>query len=260
MAKPMHAHSSHTEDPNLWHPIIRFMHWLGQYELTILVAAVLVVGGLWIFIDLADEVVEGETHAIDTRILLLMRNPADPADPIGPPWVEEMGRDFTALGGVGVLFLITITVSTYLLLQHKFGAMTLVLVAVGGGVLLSLLLKLGFDRPRPELVPHGSYVATASFPSGHSMLSAVTYLTLGALLARLHPQRRFKAFFLLVAGLVTFLVGVSRIYLGVHWPTDVLAGWTLGGVWALICWLAARWLQARGQVEEDINEPESDEE
>jgi undecaprenyl-diphosphatase len=102
-------------------------------------------------------------------------------------------------------------------------------------MLLSNLLKDLFHRARPALVPHESYVFNSSFPSGHSMLSAVAYLTMGALLARAQTRRRLRAYLLLTAGLLTFLVGVSRVYLGVHWPTDVLAGWTAGVTWA-ICW------------------------
>jgi undecaprenyl-diphosphatase len=119
---------------------------------------------------------------------------------------------------------------------------------VGSGFLLSSILKVLFQRPRPELVPHAVYVSTASFPSGHSMLSAVTYLTLGALLARSQAHRRLKAYLILVAVLLTLLVGVSRVYLGVHWPSDVLAGWTAGASWSIICWLAARWLQRRHAI------------
>ncbi len=119
---------------------------------------------------------------------------------------------------------------------------------------MSTLLKQLFSRPRPDLVPHESFVYTASFPSGHSMMAAVTYLTLGALLARVQPRRQVKAYLLVLAALVTLLVGISRVYLGVHWPTDVLAGWAAGAIWALLSWLVARWLQRRGQVEPDADE------
>ena len=81
------------------------------------------------------------------------------------------------------------------------------------------------------------------------MMSAVVYLTLGALLARSQPRKRLKAYFLLVAAFLTLIVGVSRVYLGVHWPTDVLAGWTAGAVWAILCWLAARRLQRSRRLE-----------
>jgi undecaprenyl-diphosphatase len=116
-------------------------------------------------------------------------------------------------------------------------------------MLLSTALKLGFARPRPDLVPHGVRVYTASFPSGHAMLSAVTYLTLGALLARVQPQRRVKAFLLGLAIALTVLIGMSRVYLGVHWPSDVLAGWCGGAAWASLCWFVALQLQRRGEVE-----------
>ena len=81
------------------------------------------------------------------------------------------------------------------------------------------------------------------------MLSAVVYLTLGALLARTQTHRGIKVYFLAVAGLLTVIIGVSRVYLGVHWPTDVLAGWVGGAGWALLCWLVMLWLQRRGKVE-----------
>jgi undecaprenyl-diphosphatase len=209
--------------------------------------------GIWGFAELADEVMEGETHAFDEAVLLMMRSPANPADPFGPPWLEELSRDCTALGGVGVLTFLTLSVAGFLALGGKSRASIFLLAAVCGGLLLSSTLKYGFDRPRPDLVPHGSYVYTASFPSGHSMMSAVTYLTLGALVARVHPRRKDKAFFILLAIFLTVLVGISRIYLGVHWPTDVLAGWAVGSSWALICWLVARWLQSRGHVEQELD-------
>ncbi|MCB8819357.1 phosphatase PAP2 family protein [Microvirga rosea] len=203
----------------------------------------------WIFIALTDEVFEGETHAIDSTILLSLRSPQNLADPIGPSWLEESARDITGLGGYAILTLVTISVAVYLLMAGKRGAATLLAVAVVGGALLSTGLKMGFERPRPDLVPHATQVYTASFPSGHAMLSAVTYLTLGALLARVQERRRIKAFVLGLAVVTTLLVGMSRIYLGVHWPSDVLAGWAVGAAWASLCWFVALQLQRKGQVE-----------
>lgn len=219
--------------------------------LALLLASGLVLG----FVEIADELGEDEVHAVDEAILLALREPGDPADPLGPEWVEEVGRDLTALGSMGVLALVSLAVVGYLLIDRKRRAALLVLLAVGGGAALSLLLKRGFDRPRPDLVPHEAEVFTASFPSSHAMLAAVAYLTLGALLARVHGGRAAKAYLLLLAALVAFLVGASRVYLGVHWPTDVLAGWAGGAAWALICWLAAMALQRRGKVEEEPEEP-----
>jgi undecaprenyl-diphosphatase len=220
-----------------------------HYELHRLVWLAFILIGCWGFIGLAEEVMEGETRALDKLLLLGLRNPADISDPIGPHWLEEVMRDFTALGGYAVLILWTVAVVGYLLLQRQAKTALLVIFAIGGGALLNNVLKLGFDRPRPDLVPHEVMVYTASFPSGHAMLSAIVYLTLGALLMRTEPKRRLKAYIFTLTVLLTFLVGISRVYLGVHWPTDVLAGWAAGATWALICWIVMRRLQQRGNVD-----------
>ncbi|MCU1257970.1 MAG: PA-phosphatase [Bryobacterales bacterium] len=226
----------------------RFFTWLGGHELTVLLALAGIFSGVWAFVGIAGEVTEGDTQAFDRKLLLAMRRPGDLA-PIGGPSVEESARDITALGGVAVLGLVTAIAAGFLALDGKRRMAVFVCVSVLSGLVVATVLKDIFHRPRPELVPHAVYVSTPSFPSGHSMMSAVTYLTLGALLARSHERRRLKAYFLILAVALTFLVGVSRVYLGVHWPTDVLAGWTAGAVWALFCWLAARWLQGRRALE-----------
>ncbi|WP_210496184.1 phosphatase PAP2 family protein [Microvirga antarctica] len=203
----------------------------------------------WAFIALADEVREGETHALDRALLLALRDPQNPANPLGPSWLEEAARDITGLGGYAVLSIVTLATLAFLLMAGKRGAALLVLVAIVGGMLLSTALKFGFERPRPDLVPHGTRVYTASFPSGHAMLSAITYLTLGALLSRIQTRRRIQAFLMGLAVVLTLLVGVSRVYLGVHWPSDVLAGWAVGAAWAALCWFVALQLQREGKVE-----------
>lgn len=218
---------------------------LARYEITVLLYVVVFAGGIWGFIELADEVVEGETRRIDEAILLAFRNPADRSDPLGPDWVEGMVRDVTALGSLTVVLLVALGAVGYLLLSRRFRTALFTVVAVSGGLLVSRLLKTSFERPRPDLVPTETIVYTASFPSGHSMMAAVTYLTLAALLIRIQPERRLKIYLLLVAVFVTVLVGISRVYLGVHWPTDVLAGWTAGAAWASLCWLVARWMPRR---------------
>lgn len=223
--------------------------WIQQRDMALLLALALIAGGVWFFVGLSEEILEGEELAFDSAILLAMRNAADVADPVGPYWVEEAMRDFTGLGGAGLLTLLTLVIVIYFWMQGNNKMALYVLVAVAGGVILSIVLKDFFQRPRPQLVPHGSYTVTASFPSGHSMLSAVVFLTLGALIARMQKKQRLRIFVICVAALITFLVGVSRIYLGVHWPTDVLAGWTAGAAWALLCMVVARWLQKRGAVE-----------
>jgi undecaprenyl-diphosphatase len=213
------------------------------------VALALAAGCAWLFVEIADEVLEGDTRSFDRAVLLALRSAADPAQPWGPGWVREMARDFTAMGGFGVLTLLTAAAIGYLLLQRKRHAAILVLAAVAGGQLVSLALKVGFDRARPELVPHGTLVHTASFPSGHALMAAVTYLTLGALLAQVHASAAMKLYLLGLAVLLTVVVGVTRVYLGVHWPTDVAAGWVVGAGWALLSSMVMQWLQRRGEVE-----------
>jgi undecaprenyl-diphosphatase len=203
----------------------------------------------WTFVELAGAVSEGDTTAFDRTLLLALRDPGNLADPVGPAWLEESARDITGLGGYAILTIVTLAALAYLVMANKNGAALLVIAAVVGGMMLSTALKLGFERPRPDLVPAATRVYTASFPSGHAMLSAVTYLTLGALLTRVERRRRVKAFLLTVAVALTLLVGASRVYLGVHWPSDVLAGWSVGAAWAALCWFVALQLQRGGQVE-----------
>ncbi|MET0500601.1 MAG: phosphatase PAP2 family protein [Candidatus Binatia bacterium] len=218
-------------------------------EIGTLISVLVIAGGLLLFAKLVDHVRAFETHAFDQAVLLAFRTPGDLADPIGPAWLELLVRDITSLGGITLVTLITVAVIGFLLIDGKRAAALLVLASVGGGSVLSSLLKIGIDRPRPDLVAHLVEVSTASFPSGHAMLSAVIYLTLGALLSRVEARRRVKIYFLTVAVILTFLVGLSRIYLGVHWPTDVLAGWCAGSAWAAFCWRVALALQRGGEVE-----------
>ena len=211
-----------------------------------LVAIALAAVSAWGFIELADDVLEGDTREIDEAIILVFRAPGDPADPIGPLWLEEAVRDITALGSTPILVIAVLAVVGFLMLAKAWRPAIFILAASCGGLALSSLLKEVIDRPRPDLVPHGNVVFTASFPSGHSMLSAVVYFTLAALITRLIERRRLKGYALGVAMILTLLVGVSRVYLGVHWPSDVLAGWVAGAAWALGCWLIARWIGLGG--------------
>ena len=208
----------------------------------ILIPVILVAGAAWAFIEILDEVVEGDTRAIDEAIILGFRVPVDPADPIGPPWFEESVRDVTSLGSAPALVIAVLAVVGFLALAKAWRPAIFTLAASGGGLIVSSLLKYTVDRPRPDLVPHGNLIYTSSFPSGHSMMSAVVYLTLAALVARLIERRLLKGYALGVAIALTLLVGISRIYLGVHWPSDVLAGRSAGAAWALGCWLIARWI------------------
>jgi undecaprenyl-diphosphatase len=224
--------------------------WLGAHELGMVLLLFVIGAGVWGFGVLAGEVQEGETSSFDRKILLSMRQPGD-LSPKGSPSFQEAARDVTGLGGVTILSLVTLVSVGFLILDGKKHMAAFAAGAVAGGTALSFVLKDIFHRPRPEIVPHVVYASSSSFPSGHSMMSAVVYLTLGTLLARSQERKRLKAYFLLIAAFLSVIVGVSRVYLGVHWPTDVLAGWMAGSVWAALCWFTARWLQSRRTLERE---------
>jgi undecaprenyl-diphosphatase len=223
--------------------------WLPNIEPIVLAVLAIGTASLWGFIEIADDVFEGDTQAFDRWAVNAMRNPESPADPLGPRWVEEMARDASALGGIAWITFATIVIAVFLWLDGKSHMAAFLAAATTSGALVSILLKSAFERPRPDLVPHLSHVYTSSFPSGHSMNAAVVYLTLGSLLASVISNVSLKIYVLAIAVALTIAIGLSRIYLGVHYPTDVLAGWLAGLVWALLCWLIARRLQRRGQVE-----------
>lgn len=199
----------------------------------------------WSFAELTEDVLEEDTRGVDRALLLALREPGNPADPLGPRWMHEVGRDVTALGGIAVLSMLTAAVMGYLWLCGRGRLGWVLLAGMAGGGLWSDLLKDAFDRPRPNLVPYLSEAYSASFPSGHASLAASTYLVLGLMLAHVHRRRAVRAYIVGIAILLTVLVGISRVYVGVHWPTDVLAGWTLGALWAIVVWTVARWIEDR---------------
>ncbi|PZQ63297.1 MAG: PA-phosphatase [Phenylobacterium zucineum] len=222
---------------DLWRFIRRF-------EARVLIAFVLVTGGVSAFLALADEMSEGETEALDRRLILALRTPGDLNDPIGSHGVEEAVRDVTALGGTTLVVLVTVVGVLAFAFHRRYRHALVLAVTVLLATLSNGTTKAFFSRPRPDLVPHEVYVYSGSFPSGHSTMAAATYLTLAMLIASLEPRRRTKGLVYGLAGLILVGVGFSRIYLGVHWPSDVLAGWCLGAVWALAAWLALRFLRA----------------
>jgi len=219
------------------HPVVT---WFTSHETTVFLSLLVIIGGIWVFISTANYVAAGDTQAMDDRILLALRNPTDLSVPIGPAWTEGAVRDITSLGGYAVLILITISVILFYCLNRNFRAARFIAISIVGGYLLSVALKSVFDRPRPEIVPHLSGSSMSSFPSGHSMMSAIVYLTLGTLLARTVDRDQLKLFFWGLALLLTLTIGISRVYMGVHYPTDVLAGWSAGIAWATLCGLTAR--------------------
>lgn len=201
--------------------------------------------GLWVFIEVTEEVLQGETGSFDRAIMLALRMPGDIARPLGPDWLAGTARDITSLGSIPVLGVIVVVVTLFLALSRRRWTALFVLLSTASGVPITFLLKHVFGRSRPDLFPHGDTVVSASFPSGHAMISALVYLTLGALVAGLTPSRSLKVYVMTVALVLTAIIGASRVYLGVHWPTDVLAGWAAGAVWALIWWTVLELVKIR---------------
>ncbi|CAN5225561.1 phosphatase PAP2 family protein [soil metagenome] len=209
------------------------------------VAALLVVAlGLLIFMGVADEMAEGDTRGLDRAILYGLRQTADPSNPIGPKWLEIAAADITALGSVTVLSLIVLLMAGFFAASRRWREALILIAAPLSGTAVSQVLKNLFGRARPDAALHAVEVVNPSFPSGHAMLSAVVYLTLAVLVARFTDRRRVKVYAMAAGVLLTLLVGSSRVFLGVHWPSDVLAGWSLGAAWALAWWLAM-WLWGR---------------
>ena len=204
-----------------------------------------------LFLLLAGEVTDGDTQAFDMRLLQALRSRDDSSRPIGPDWVEGVLLDITALGSPTVLGLVVAAVAGFLLLQVRYRTATVVVLTALSGELVSSALKYAFNRPRPTIVSHLRVVLSASFPSGHAMESAVVYLTLGAMLMRLADRRLTKLYCLVIAMLLTFLVGISRVFLGVHYPTDVIGGWIVGFAWASICWLVSERLEIRTAIDRE---------
>jgi len=225
--------------------IKNIIHRVLQIEIKVLLRVLLIVIGFLLFIFLTDEVREGETKHFDLMILESLRQPGNFHQPVGPEWVELAMRDITALGGGTVIIIITLSVVGYLIIQKKYNSLWLILGATIGGALIGFMLKEIVARERPEAVFHLVYVTSLSFPSGHSMMSMVVYITQASLLAQIQPKRSLKIYIITVALILTFLIGISRVFLGVHYPTDVLAGWSIGIAWALLCWLIAWYIRER---------------
>ena len=217
----------------------RAVDYVLRHEWAGMLALGLVVAGAWGFLELAGEVSEGDTRAWDAWILRSMRTGPGLDHLVGPEWLERAVLELTSLGGLYFATLLTTLVVLGLALGGRWARAGVVAAAMIGGAIWITLLKGFYARVRPTEVVHLMQETTESFPSGHASIASAMYLTLGLLLAQLARHRRFKAFYLITALLLTFLVGLTRLAIGVHYPTDVLGGWLLGGAWAVAIWLIA---------------------
>lgn len=229
-------------------PVQRWWHALGAGKILPLSAALMFAAVVWIFAELADDAPEGDYLVVENRILNAMRSGGEPFG--GEPVAMAM-RDVTALGGAVVIVALTLLILGYLWLCQRYRVALLIAIATAGGQGLNAILKHAFARERPEATLHLVEVRSPSFPSGHSMAASIFYLTNGALLARTAKRRREKIYLMSCALLLTGVVGFSRVYLGVHYPTDVLAGWCAGAAWAIVCWFVADWLARRGTLRKE---------
>ncbi|MBV9106112.1 MAG: phosphatase PAP2 family protein [Verrucomicrobia bacterium] len=213
------------------------------------------VGCVWALVKLAGKIRKIGPDEIDNQILRAFRRPENPAVPLGPKWLPDVARDITALGSGTGLTLISGILVGFLCLNRRFRAAGYLISSLGSGLGLCQFMKDLFVRRRPTVVPHLTHFDPESFPSGHSMGSALVYLTLGGIISRQVKGPIAKLYFLSVAFLIAMLVGLSRLYLGVHYPSDVLAGWAAGSVWSGMCSQIARWLQRQGAVEPPSGSP-----
>lgn len=223
--------------PRFTHPVTALcLHGAKRLEPGLLLAIIGVMGAVWAFLGLTGEVRELETTAFDQKVLLAFRVHDNLAELVGPRWLQEAGRDVTALGGFTVLTLVTVLAVALLLMLRRRTQAAIFAAAVMFAQAAAELIKHIVNRPRPELVAHHDLVYSSSFPSGHSVMAPVVYLTLAAIVAAGSASKPIKLTLLIGAAALVLAVGVSRVYLGVHWPTDVLGGWTMG---ATIAWVAA---------------------
>ncbi|MFN7129041.1 MAG: phosphatase PAP2 family protein [Brevundimonas sp.] len=225
---------------------------VARTEIAALTALFVAALGVMTFIEIADDMTEADGQAFDQQVLALLRPYADdPGRPWGPWWLKEAAADITSLGGISVLGLFALIVIVFLLSQRKWLSSLLLALGLVGGVMLSEGLKAVFERERPPQLMQAVETINASFPSGHALLATVFYLSVAVMLTRAFPRQRFKIFVLGVGMVMALLVGLTRIYLGAHWATDVFAGWAVGSAWAMVLWLVAygvaRW-QKRHQA------------
>lgn len=191
------------------------------------------VAAVWAFLALASELREGELTSFDTWVLLAFRHPNNPHQAVGPIWLTDGMRDITSLGSVTVLFLITAIAALILYIHDKKRHAAVLGAAIILSQLSDTLLKNFYGRVRPAFAVYGTPPVSLSFPSGHSTTATTAYFVLAMIAATLEVRTAVKVIFFAIAALLALSIGFSRVFLGVHWPSDVMAGWCVGGFWAL---------------------------
>jgi len=219
---------------------------IARTEIAALSALLIIALGVMTFVEVADDMTEADGQMFDQAVLHWLQPVA--GQPRGPWWLQEAAADLTSLGGISVLTLFAVIAFSFLLIQRKRLSALLLVVGLIGGVGLSEGLKALFERARPPVAYQAVETLNASFPSGHALLSTVFYLTLGVMLTRAFPKKRLKAFVLGSAMLIALLIGLTRVYLGAHWASDVIAGWCAGAAWAMALWLVAYAIERRQVV------------
>jgi membrane-associated phospholipid phosphatase len=230
-------HAEGADAPGQLPEAVRHPPWLLGALAAIALAALVVVLAGW-------TIARGHVFAFDRAILLAMREGGNAA-PIGPPRLARAMVDITALGSGTVLMLAVVLTLGFLALHRLWLTASLVLAATLSGSIAVGLAKYVVARPRPAVIDHLVHVSSASFPSGHSANSAIVYLTLATLLVQVVRGRAQRNFILIAAALLVIAIGCSRVYLGVHWPSDVIAGWSFGALWALGWWALGAWIRLR---------------
>jgi undecaprenyl-diphosphatase len=196
--------------------------------LFLVVGAIIAIAGTYAFARLAQLVRYGYTQQFDEVVLRWMERHQT-------VWLERLMIEVTMLGTwIVVLSIVSIAALFLWLTRHRYSAL-LLLVATAGGIGLNSILKIGFSRPRPQVFEWGTHVSSSSFPSGHAMSSAVVFITVAYLAARLQKTHAARLATLAIAGFIVAIICFSRMYLGVHYPSDVLAGVIIGLSWAAFC-------------------------
>lgn len=224
------------------------LRWVGHYVQGFYTAAGVLLSaslglallGLWGLSVLTEEVLEGDTARIDHSVLHWLNEQAT-------PWLDHAAVEITALGDTLVVIMIAVISASLLMLLGRKAYAALLVASVAGAGVITPMLKTIFDRPRPQVLELRAHFAesSAAYPSGHATMSMVTLMTIAFIVHRLSRHRWVGVLAGLLAGVVILLIGLSRLYLGLHFPSDVIAGYTVGFTWAVLCALTIVALESR---------------